>query len=1178
MSLLGYRRPAILAQIAHDRHTVIEASAGTGKTHAIEYLVLDLLLRTSASIEEILVVTFTEKATAELRGRIRTLLEDVLSGATGKKGDSQNHTNDDFVAIDDEGRRKLEAALFSFERASISTIHAFCRRILTDLAFETGAAFGLEVADAHRLFHRAFRSTLREVLAVDAAARALLDEWMTDGETARRPNLVESLEDLLREAHFNRYSQSGTSGFNLRAIEQLVEGFDAPLLKKLCNRNRKAPSDVQRAIEGLAAVIGGGASTAKRLSEAFKSFKDDYLSDLADRKLDLNERLLLGRILAGRAACSIDARVSDTFLPLVEERLRSEKRQHSEVDYGDMLEWVWEALEGERGKTLLALLRRRFRYGLVDEFQDTDDLQWKIFRKVFLDSAGTNILYVVGDPKQAIYAFRGADVFTYLDARTEIAEAGGVSIKLVENFRSTSDLIGALNIILDQQASPSVFSGEIKYDNPVRCGLPNLRACDVDGRRVVPVTIFKYHSGTTAASVARIRASVGRRIASEIRKILNEPAGSILVHNDNQSRKVEAKDIYILTRTGTEAIEVGGYLRERGVPFAFYKKDGLFQTSEAGDVLDVLKAIDEPNSQSKRLKAWISPFFALPYRELFGRGEVAEDHPLNQRLYEWKALADQERFGTLFDQLAHRTGLVSRELFLSNSERELTNYLHISEILLEERSKESLSLRELIGRLEAFIAETALPAGLESNIQRIESERSAVQIMSVHMSKGLQADVVFLFGGIVQPTMPPRASVYHDENNQRRLALGKAARAAVKGYLRRELREENERLVYVALTRARAKVYLPLYPDGTTKTPVNGYYAPLNGRLQCVGEDLERDSAFAKWFETVEISQTAYDAEAVSASLAGKLESWSPPVSLQHGPGKLRPEQFFDKLRVTSRAMQTRSYTSLQQRAVERQLANQIELEEFKYDLDPAVEVGDLKGGRRIGIFLHEVIEKLDLTSFAKAPEPGSWRERDDVRQTFLAAMRRHQVNDSRWFERGSEIVFNALTTRIATRSGNFVGPLYKCPNVRELEFVYPIPEHSHPLLESASEGKWTVERGYLKGFVDFVFEDGGLHYFADWKSDSLASYDQTSLGPHVKEHYSLQARIYSVGIVRLLGIRSKTEYDSRFGGLLYLFIRGMTRSGAGRDGVYFQRPEWNEIADYERELIQSLPVLDILS
>ena len=1172
MAPLAYSRPPILRAIPHDRHAVIEASAGTGKTYTIEYLVLDLLLNTDCSIEEILVVTFTEKATAELRTRIRSLLERILSGPATP----QAHHATDHVAIGEVGKHKLETALFSFDRAPIFTIHAFCRRILTDLAFDAGSAFGLEVVDAHRVFHRAFRSELREVFAVRDSTRLLLDEWMTEGETARYPNLVDSMEGLLREAHFNRYLQSGSRERNQVAVDELAEHFDLALLKKMCARkSKKKSASALDAAEDLAAIIKSGRQSPERLRAALSAFDFDPLADLATDDEDSPENRLVETLEAARAAVSLDARVVDTFLPLVARRLNSDKRQNSEIDYGDMLEGVWDALESSRGQSLVTLLRSRFRYGLVDEFQDTDDLQWKLFRRIFLDSEGANILYVVGDPKQAIYAFRGADVFTYLDARREILNSGGASVNLVENHRSTNDLISALNRILDGDASPALFSGEIRYDNPVECGRRDLRACDVKGNRITPVSLLRYGSASLPASVVKVRSSIGRYLASEIHRLLFDPPSRITLSDDKESRSVDAKDIFILTRTGAEAVEIGGYLREQGVPFAFYKKDGLFQTSEAYDVLDILTAIEEPDSQSKRLKAWISPFFAVPYRDLFDRGEMMEAHPLNQRLYEWKALADQERFAALFDQLVHRSGLVSRELFLSNSERELTNYLHIFEILLSQILQERLSLREAISRLESYITETALPAGIDSNIQRIESERSAVQIMSVHMSKGLQADVVFLFGGTVKPNILPRLWVYHDELHQRRITIGSAGRALARKFLDREQREENERLIYVAITRARAKVYLPVYSEGSTKTRVNGYYEALNERLKVLSHEIEGNDASAKLFEKVEVQDTPYDAEAVSAKSESAIRTWSPPKSLMNSIEDGRTPRFFEDLRARARSMQTRSYTSLVARRTERTLANDIEAEEFKYDLEAPAEGTDLKGGRRVGIFLHEAIEKLDLESLIGAPDAGAWREGEDVKRVFTDAMRRHQVSDARWFARATEIVFNALTSRVATSDGALVGPLYSCPNVREMEFVYPIPEYSHRLLQAAGDGQWSVERGYLKGFVDFVFEYAGRHYFADWKSDSLSSYDRQSLEPHVTEHYDLQARIYSVGIVRLLGIRSKKEYDARFGGLLYLFIRGMKRDGTGEDGVYFRRPDWTEICRYERALIGSLPPIN---
>jgi exodeoxyribonuclease V beta subunit len=1174
VATLAYRRPAILKEIPHDRHAVIEASAGSGKTHTIEYLVLDLLLNTDSSIEEILVVTFTEKATAELRTRIRALLERALSDSASAEDGSAT----DRITIDDEGRRKLETALFSFDRAPISTIHAFGQRILTDLAFDTGTAFGLEVVDAYRVFHRAFRSELREVLAVKESTRALLDEWMAEGETARHSNLVDSLEDLLRQAHFNRYLQSGALERSERAIDELAETFNLASLKKICARkSKKKAASALDAADKLASIIRRNRLSPELLRSALNLFEFEPLSDLVAIKDDLQEKRLIDAIEAAQVACSLDVRVVDTFLPLIADRLRDDKRQNSEIDYGDMLEWIWNAFESDRGRALASLLRGRFRYGLVDEFQDTDDLQWKIFRRIFLESEAANILYVVGDPKQAIYAFRGADVYTYLHARREIIESGGTLVKLVDNHRSTNHFITALNTILDERATPSLFSGDIRYDSPVECGRPDLQALDLNGKAVTPVTLLRYCPGESPGSAAKVRASIGRRIALEIRRILFDPDSMITVSECKKSHRVEAENIYILTRSGAEAVEVGGYLREQGVPFAFYKKDGLFQTSEAYDVLDILKAIEEPDSHSKRLKAWISPFFAVPYQNLFDQGEVAADHALNEWLYEWKTLADQERFGTLIDQLVHRSGLVSRELFLSNSERELTNYLHIFEILLEQIVRERLSLREIVSRLESFIAETALPAGIDSNIQRIESERSAVQIMTVHMSKGLQADVIFIFGGVIEPTMPHRVLTYHNDRRERRIAIGKTARALVKDNLDREAREENQRLAYVALTRARAKVYLPVYPDGSTKTRVNGSYAVLNDRLRTLSLAVDVEEVPPKLFEQIDVHDAMYDAESVAAKVASKIATWTPPKSLVGLLETGRPERFFDDLRVAARPMQTRSYTSLEGRAAPRQAASDIELEEFKYDLDAAAgDSADLKGGRRVGIFLHEVIEKLDLDSFIEAPDLNSWCKREEVRRVFNDSIRRHQVTDGRWFERGTEIVFNALTSRIATSNG-MLGPLYGCRSVREMEFVYPIPERTHPLLQSARDGKWSVERGYLKGFVDFVFEYGGLHYFADWKSDSLPSYDRASIEPHVKEHYDLQARIYSVGVVRLLGIRSKAEYDDRFGGLLYLFIRGIKRDGIGEDGVYFRRPDWTEICLYEHSLIAAVPEINRL-
>ncbi len=640
------------------------------------------------------------------------------------------------------------------------------------------------------------------------------------------------------------------------------------------------------------------------------------------------------------------------------------------------------------------------------------------------------------------------------------------------------------------------------------------------------------------------------------------------IADDREERRVAAKDIFVLTRSGAESAELGSYLREAGVPFAFYKQHGLFQTNEAFDVLDLLNAINEPGSQSRRLKAWVSPFFAVPFARLFGFTAPPPGHPLNERLYEWKALADEERFAELFQRLQHETGLVSRELFLSNSERELTNYSHIFEILLELALKQRLSLDEIIGSLESFIFETALPAGADSNIQRLESDRSAVQVMSVHMSKGLEADVVFLFGGMMKPPNSPLVCVYH-EDYERRIAVGKTAKQAVENHIEREERQENQRLVYVALTRARARLYLPVFPDDSTPRRINGYYTPLNQRLKELLADREGNQDLRALFAVEDVREREPGTDA--AALSDLMRRWSPPDALIRGEIDHPPASGFAQLRLFHSPLVTRSYTSLEARGGTSRAEREIESEEFKYDLEVAAEAPDLRGGRKVGIFLHEVIEKVALESFA-TEDLGSWRARDDIRRLFTESMRRHQVRDPRWFERGTEIVFNALTSRLATGAATVIGPLYRCPSVRELEFVYPIPEKDHRLLEAGGDGAWRVERGYLKGFVDFFFEHDNLFYFADWKSDLLDSYSPAAIRTHVSEHYDLQARIYSVGIIRLLRIRNREEYQRRFGGLLYLFIRGIRRDLASAQGVYFHRPEWEEIARYEKDLIETVP------
>ncbi len=1082
MHAIEYMRPSLLDRIPPDGHAIIEASAGTGKTYAIENLIIELLRGRAKSIEEILVVTFTEKATAELSTRIRGLIERILRAEPS--GGSPLPNGHARASIDEAARQRLEHALAGFERAPIFTIHSFCWRVLTEFAFHSGTRFKLDMDDGQRAFRAAFRAQLREHFAVDEVTRYALAQWLKDKK-------ADELEALLFETHRCRYETT---------------------------------------------------DRARAIAEA---------RDALSTKGTIEARLL-----------------ADLYLPLIEERLDRDKRQYGLIDYDDMLAWVWRALEGPGGPALAAALRQRYRFGLVDEFQDTDDLQWRIFSRVFVEGHDGTRLFVVGDPKQAIYAFRNADVHSYLRARTELRAAGAPVIPIDSNFRSTANLIDACNLILDQKAQQPLFNGDIEYDHPVTCGVPQRLALDARGRAIVPITLIRYAPPDgKKGSADDIREQLGRFIAASIKRILEEADDGITIQEPDRtsatamSRKVAAHGIFVLAASNEDCRKIGRLLREAGVPFAFYKLDGLFQTDEAKDVLDVLRALEDLHDRSRRRRAWMSPFFALKYREIATIDDLPAADPLNQLLYEWRTLAEAERFAELFDRLLHESGLTGRELFLNQSERELTNYLHIFEVLLERAVAERLSLTEMVELLKDYIEGHAKPAGPNGNIQRIESDRAAVQVMTVHMSKGLEADIVILFGGVFRGGKRVPLAIYH-EGHVRRFAIGSDAQKEMAAAINRERDEEYQRLLYVAMTRARAKLYLPFYPAESIAP--TGPYKQLNERLKALVKANNGAAGNQRWTELFEIA----DPRESNAAPAAKpetipIEQWMPPPELL--ADRSTPEIVFDRLITEHAPFRMSSYTSLKRANA----AWDIAPEDFKVDIAPEVESDDLPGGSDVGLFLHEVIERLDFDSFTTADNLESWRRLENVERLFRDSMRRHQVRDPRWFDRGTEMVFMALTSPIAIAGGRTIGALNRSRNTREMEFLFPIPEAVHPRLGANTAEGWIADRGYLKGFIDLVFEDNGLTYFADWKSDLLRDYRAETIQDHIKRNYELQAQIYSVGVIRLLRIRSEADYRRRFGGLLYIFLRGVGADADRSHGIYFHRPDWSEIRRHESELMR---------
>ena len=587
-----YHRPPILGKVPRNRHAVIEASAGTGKTYTIEHMVIDLLLSRHVSLTEILVLTFTERAAGELRRRIRSKIEELLV----KPGDGvgiRARRSEEAWLIDDDARQRLSKALFAFDGASIGTIHGFFGRVLTEHAFANGRLFAGTLEDGRELFGRAFKTALRHSLARQPGDAAdLLSVWLE-----KMQNGVDGLENLLWRCHtsLRRILPPCSLETILRELETSPL-FDHDLIEEAEPfQTALKAAGVKHAgtLKAIAARLVVMSDLIRASGRGWGTVLDDEFQEAITYISDRVGDRILGDGPAGAIAGSIkrlhnvlislEAAIAQTGMPIVRAALEHRKTTTGQFDFDDLIVGVAHALDGSGGEELVRSMRARYRFALIDEFQDTDELQWSFFQRVFIESKGQNIAYLIGDPKQAIYGFRGADVYTYLAARDQVEAAGTPRVPLSQNFRSSRALIEGYNHILDATADVPFFDGDIRYDRPVEAGR-DLVALEADGSTAVPIhllTIEPRKEGTLP--INELQRGLARQIAREARDLLSGKKG-LIFGLEGEAKRVDPGDIYVLAATNKDARMVSRALREAGVPFAFYKQEGLFQTDEARDV------------------------------------------------------------------------------------------------------------------------------------------------------------------------------------------------------------------------------------------------------------------------------------------------------------------------------------------------------------------------------------------------------------------------------------------------------------------------------------------------------------------------------------------------------------------------------------------------------------------
>ncbi len=450
--------------------------------------------------------------------------------------------------------------------------------MLTEQAFAGGRLLVQQSVESRAAFAAAFAEVLRQELAVDQQRAPYLEAYLARGGSS---GTVDSLEALLYRAHQLR-AQWGTP-FDPQRIAAAARDFarltpaalEATTLG-MHGSTAKAVGARLRALHAAARRFDGDENTARFLAALdVPAGKDDLLAFVTARLEGRTGPAVAAVAELADAAIPLEAAVAQLFVPPVAVRLAARKRAAGLYDFDDMLTLVNEALGGPRGADLIATLRQRFRLAIVDEFQDTDPIQWEIFRTIFDDRA-RRPLYLVGDPKQAIYGFRGADVATYLEARQTVAAADEAH-HLTRNFRSTRAVIDAYNAILDQTAQAPFFShGDVRYDPPVTYG-PDDGATTAAATAAAPITLLRVTADEDVARLPMraVREGLAQAVAGEIAELL---AGA---------EPLRGSDIFVLTRTWIEAKAVAGALGTRGVPAVIYNQEGLYASPEARQVRDL---------------------------------------------------------------------------------------------------------------------------------------------------------------------------------------------------------------------------------------------------------------------------------------------------------------------------------------------------------------------------------------------------------------------------------------------------------------------------------------------------------------------------------------------------------------------------------------------------------------
>ncbi len=965
-------RPLDALEIPLDGMRLIEASAGTGKTHAISTLYLRALLERDLDVSHLLVVTFTNAATEELRDRIRGRLRQALAYLEG----TAEPDPDLCALLDTQGDamrvgKRLADCLTMMDEASVFTIHGFCHRTLRDNAFESGVLFDLELeGDDAALRAELFRDFWRQELGTASVSFVnwVADRWEGPEQLAETLSAIPlnreiELRPVVNAAEFARREAALEPLF--RSLSEIWQAGSDEIVKRLqaegdLKANVYSPGAVGLALESMDRFLAAGAPGGT-LPDREVLFRVAKLRSSTRKGRQPPDHAFFAAWTEFAELCrELWTMRRGWFLTkavsYVRDKMRIREKLSRTVTYDDLLTRMYDALNGPRGEMLAAAIRQRYPVALVDEFQDTDDLQYGIFARVYGDEPD-NALFLIGDPKQAIYGFRGADIFTYMRAARTVEDQGG-RYTLGTNWRSTRALVKAVNTIFSQGPAPFVFEHDIRFAKVDAAGQAERDPLVVQGDEVSPLRLWWL--SRAFAGLDRVDGLIPKDKARQTLAVVaaGEVARLLTLAGSNRAnlggRRLEAGDIAILVRDRFEAELIRKALLGVGVSSIFLSRDSVFESEEAHELQRVLGACAQPHSEAAIRAALCTRIIGDSASKIAGfeEDQTAWDEVVS-RFFDY---ADHWRRGDLLGAL-HRMiedyAVVARYLGLPNGERRLTNLLQLAELL--DRASRAKPGADRLLRWFA-LRRGGREKTLEEAQLRLESDEGLVKIVTLHGSKGLEYPVVFLpFAWTARPVTASNVVTFHQDGELVVDLCPDAAGPSVNAADRERLAEEI-RLLYVALTRAMHRCYVGWGPVSGGDDSAMGYLLH-RGKKKAPVADLKQEDA------TLLADLTALESRAAGSIGVEVLTAVEPKHSsgLELGADTLAPRPFRG---VVEREFCVTSYSGLirtaddsgerperdERPSVEHETAGLVENPAFRFPRGP-----------RAGTFLHAVFEQIDF-------------------------------------------------------------------------------------------------------------------------------------------------------------------------------------------------------------------------